>query len=145
MGSQQLLLIILGVIIIAIGVAVGLTLFKSHSSDADRNQIITQIMSLSLKAQIYYRKPVSLGGGGGSFQNFGLTSLDTGDASGSYSVRHVLPRGTSYVAGGSVPIHPPASTIYIVGCGKEIGNNETDPVKAYAAVSQDSIAVVILN
>lgn len=145
MGSQQSLLIILGVIVIAIAITVGVTLFRSNASDADRNQVVNRLMSLSLKAQEFYREPVSMSGGGDTFQNFNLTSSDTGDASGSYSVRHTLPKHTSYVAGGTTPVHPPATTIYIVGCGREIGNNGTDPVKAYIAVSEDSISLVILN
>ena len=145
MGSQQSLLIILGVIVIAIAITVGITIFKSNSSDADRNQVVNRLMSLSLKAQEYYREPSSMAGGGYTFQKFNLTSLDTGDASGSYSIRHTLPRHADYAAGGTAPVHPPASTIYIVGCGKEIGMDGADPVKAYVAVSEDSMSVVILN
>lgn len=86
MGQQQLLLIVLGVIIVGIAIAVGISMFKSSAVDANRSAIASDLANLASKAQRYYRTPVELGGGGNSFANFALSPLDTGNANGSYRV-----------------------------------------------------------
>jgi Tfp pilus assembly protein PilE len=86
MGQQQLLLIVLGVIIVGIAIAVGISMFKSSAVDANRSAIAGDLANLASKAQRYYRTPVELGGGGQSFNNFSLSPLDTGNANGSYRV-----------------------------------------------------------
>lgn len=75
MGQQQLLLIILGVIIVGIAVAVGITMFQDNALSASRDAITADLVNLASKAQQYYRKPASLGGGGNSFT--GITAVTT--------------------------------------------------------------------
>ena len=111
MGQQQLLLIILGVIIVGIAVAVGITMFQDNAVDQNRSSVIGDLTTLAAKAQQYYAKPVSLGGGGNSF--VGLTADATGIgilASGAFSsnangVYSVKTAGT-------------ATTVVIEGVGK---------------------------
>ena len=67
MGQQQLLLIILGVIIVGIAVAVGITMFQDNAVDQNRNMVIADLQNLAAKAQQYYAKPTTLGGGGNTF------------------------------------------------------------------------------
>ena len=67
MGQQQLLLIILGVIIVGIAVAVGITMFQDNAISANKDAVVNDLVQLAAKAQQHYRKPVSLGGGGNSY------------------------------------------------------------------------------
>jgi len=76
MGQQQLLLIILGVIIVGIAVAVGITMFQDNAVDQNRSAVIADLTTLAAKAQQFYAKPTTLGGGGNSF--VGLTADATG-------------------------------------------------------------------
>jgi hypothetical protein len=76
MGQQQLLLIILGVIVVGIAVAVGITMFADNAVSANRDAVSNDLVNLAARAQQYYRRPAALGGGGNSF--VGLTA----DASG---------------------------------------------------------------
>lgn len=76
MGQQQLLLIILGVIIVGIAVAVGITMFQDNAVSANKDAVTNDLVQLAAKAQQYFRKPTSLGGGGNSF------TLITADAAG---------------------------------------------------------------
>jgi hypothetical protein len=145
MGTQQLLLIVLGVIIVGIAVAVGLMLFKSNSQSSDRDQVVGDLENLGAKAQQYYRKPTSFAGGGYDFQNFNLMPLDTGNGNGSYSVTTTEPTDAAYVPGATSAISGSQQLIYIVGSGKETGNNGIDPVKAFMKVTKDSLIVSILN
>ncbi len=53
MGQQQLLLIILGVIIVGIAVAVGITMFQDNAVDQNRSAVIADLTTLAAKAQRY--------------------------------------------------------------------------------------------
>ncbi len=146
MGQQQLLLIILGVIIVGIAVAVGITMFTGGARDANRDQVINDLVNLSAKAQQFYRRPTAMGGGGNSFNNFQLTIADTGNANGSYSVTPTLPSGTAFVAGDTTRYTGAAAgPVYIVGCGKETGNNAAENVKAYITVGPVTSGTLVLN
>ena len=76
MGQQQLLLIILGVIIVGIAVAVGITMFQDNAISANRDAVTNDLVQLAAKAQQHFRRPVSLGGGGNSYVT--LTADATG-------------------------------------------------------------------
>jgi Tfp pilus assembly protein PilE len=82
MGQQQLLLIILGVIIVGIAVAVGITMFQDNAIDQNRSAVIADLTTLAAKAQQFYAKPMSLGGGSNSFSQGGNGSGLTADAAG---------------------------------------------------------------
>ncbi len=71
MGTQQLLLIVLGVIIVGIAVVVGIGIFGTNSQQANADSVAQDCLRIAANAQGYYRKPVMLGGGGASF--IGLT------------------------------------------------------------------------
>lgn len=72
MGQQQLLLIILGVIIVGIAVAVGITLFQDNAVSSNKDAMTNDMMHLAAKARHFYSRPTSMGGGGHSFT--GLTA-----------------------------------------------------------------------
>jgi len=145
MGQQQLLLIVLGVIIVGIAIVVGITMFKSNAVSANRDQVINDLQNLAARAQQYYIKPTSMAGGGRDFKGFALTALDTGNANGSYSSTATQPSGALYVAGSTTAITSSASKIYLVGCGKQNGNDGLNPVKAYVTVTPDSANAQVLN
>ncbi|MGE5400351.1 MAG: hypothetical protein ACM3S2_08095 [Ignavibacteriales bacterium] len=145
MGQQQLLLIVLGVIIVGIAVVVGISLFTSSSRDAGRDQVVSQLTNLAARAQQFYKKPSTLGGGNNDFNGFSLAAADTGSSIGSFSVSSSAPTGAAYVAGSVTGISAAAQTIYIVGCGKDNGNNSTSPVKAYTVVTPTTITTTVLN
>ncbi len=166
MGQQQLLLIVLGVIIVGIAIAVGISMFKSNAQSSNRDQIINDLTNLAAKAQQYYRKPVAMAGGGQSFDGFALTTLDTGDANGSYSVTTSLPTGAAFVSfthatissagvpsgtalvgsqvGAANPINAVAE-FAIIGQGTETGNDGTNPVEAWADVTPNGPIIHVLN
>ena len=143
MGQQQLLLIVLGVIIVGIAIAVGISMFKSNAQSSNRDQVINDLNNLAAKAQQYYRKPTAMAGGGQSFTGFGLAPVDTGNANGSYTVVNTVP-SAGYVAGATTA-STNAQVCYILGSGKELGNNGTSVVQAYAIVSANSDSVRVLN
>jgi hypothetical protein len=72
MGQQQLLLIILGVIIVSVAVIVGIGMFQDNALEHNRAAVIADLKTLGAKAQHYYSRPMTMGGGSNSF--VGLTA-----------------------------------------------------------------------
>ena len=105
MGQQQLLLIVLGVIIV--GVAV-----------------IT--MNIAMMAQEYNKKPIILGGGGGSFTDWKMPAKMYKTAAGSYSAT------------------VQSDEVTLVGTGNEVVNG-TDSVKVQIIVFSDSLATTVIH
>ena len=127
MGQQQLLLIVLGVIVVGIAVVVGINLFNANATAANRDGVISDLNNLSAMGQQYYKKPTSMGGGGNAFTGW------------------TIPTGLDSTANGTYVATPSATTISIVGDGTEVGNDATNPVKATATVTANSITVVVNN
>jgi hypothetical protein len=86
MGQQQLLLIVLGVIIVGIAVVVGINLFNANAEEAAKDGVVSDNTNLGAMAQQYYKKPLSMGGGGNSFTNFVLPAGLVTTANGSYAI-----------------------------------------------------------
>jgi len=75
MGTQQLLLIVLGVIIVGIAVVVGINIFGTNADQANKDAITQDCLRLSAAAQGFYRKPTLLGGGGNAFTGITTDAL----------------------------------------------------------------------
>jgi len=144
MGQQQLLLIVLGVIIVGIAIAVGITMFSSSSVSANRDAVVNDLNNLASRAQQYWRKPAEMGGGNRSFAGFYLDARDTGNANGSYSLSTSVPSGVTYAPGSNVATTA-TTDLWIIGCGKETGNAPGGPVKVYTHVWPDSVRATVLN
>lgn len=131
MGQQQLLLIILGVIVVGIAVAVGITMFQDNAVSANRDAVTNDLVNLASRAQQYYRRPTALGGGGNSFVGLtadaaGLAKLTSkpSNANGTYSI---MTAGT-------------ASSVVLKGVGVEKGTNG-QPIEIHMYVFADSTGV----
>lgn len=70
MGQQQLLLLVLGVIIVGIAVVAGIGMFNAAAEESVKDECSAQLMAIGANAQQWYKKPLSMGGGGGSFLNY---------------------------------------------------------------------------
>ncbi len=151
MGQQQLLLIVLGVIIVGIAIAVGISMFKSNAMSSNRDQLINDLNNLAAKSQQYYRKPVAMAGGGQTFTGFKLDSIDVVNGNGCYTCSVTQPTKSA-----TVPSTTAASdtasvttanlqTLYIVGRGNELGTDGTIQVEAYVTITNNTIAAHVLN
>jgi hypothetical protein len=84
MGQQQLLLIILGVIIVGIAIAVGLSLFSAQSVQANHDAIINDLNNISANAYQYYIRPQSMGGGANSYGGYTIPSRMSSNENAAY-------------------------------------------------------------
>jgi hypothetical protein len=85
MGQQQLLLIILGVIIVGIAIAVGLSLFSAQSVQSNRDAIINDLNNLAAQAYQYRIRPTSMGGGQGDYSSFAIPTKMRTNENATYS------------------------------------------------------------
>jgi hypothetical protein len=124
MGQQQLLLIIVGVIIVGIAVAGGIVLFKSQAMGQNRDAVWTDLNQLAARAQAFYRRPSTLGGGGKSFAGFSLVTEELKNGNGDYSISS-----------------KDVNEVVIQGKGREMGNNQETPVLLNMVVHPDTIYI----
>ena len=83
MGQQQLLLIILGVIIVGVAIAVGISMFSGQSEKSAKDAVMTDLNNLSADAYQYKIRPTTMGGGNGAYTggggyNAGVGTITTG-------------------------------------------------------------------
>ena len=130
MGQQQLLLIVLGVIVVGIAVVVGINLFNANAVSSNRDGVVSDLNNLGAMAQQFYKKPISMGGGGNTFTNFTLPLELDSTANGSYTAGFVVA----------------AQSVTIVGYGTEY-NGAATPVKIQhtATVTPTKVTVVKNN
>jgi hypothetical protein len=75
MGTQQLLLIVLCVVLVGIALSIGLSLFQANIVEASRDAIIEDLLFLAGKARDYYLRPAMLGGGNRDFSGVTIQML----------------------------------------------------------------------
>jgi hypothetical protein len=86
MGQQQLLLIILGVIVVGIAIAVGISQFSAHSIQANKDGVTSSLINLAANTYQYRIRPTTIGGGSYSYVNYLMPSKMAFDNNGSYAV-----------------------------------------------------------
>lgn len=69
MGTQQILLIVLSVIIVGIAAAVGITMFNTQATNANRQAVISDLSQIGSMGMAAYRTPTNQGGCGRDFTN----------------------------------------------------------------------------
>jgi len=134
MGSQQVLMIVVGVVIVGIAIAIGMFMFRDQAAATSRDSISNDLVSLATAAQKYYRRPATFGGGGNSFGGLTMARLTTkpSNANGDYVLTPAI-------------VPPAALSITIVGTGKELGSDGATPVTLTMTVMADSVLLVTSN
>ncbi len=131
MGQQQLLLIVLSVIIVGIAVVVGINMFGASAASANLEAVSNDLLNLASRAQQFYVKPSSMGGGGNKFSDItlaDLTSRPTND-NGTYSIE-----GT-----------PAIDNVVIKGIGNQDGDAVPGNCEIWMTVFRDSIKTEVRN
>lgn len=97
MGTQQILLIVLSVIIVGVAIAVGISMFNSQSYNSNKTAIASDAQSFATQAVQYYKTPESQGGAGGkaanmtqgkvsAFLSFDPNTYTTSNENGAYEI-----------------------------------------------------------
>lgn len=83
MGSQQLLLIVLSILLVGLVIYSGFKFTNKYYQNSDREILLSRISSLHNSATHYRKKVIEFGGGGGSYEGWKVSQdeLNLGDAS----------------------------------------------------------------
>ncbi|MBM4403052.1 MAG: hypothetical protein FJ042_01465 [Candidatus Cloacimonetes bacterium] len=114
MGTQQILLIVLSVIIVGVAIAVGITMFRTQAYNANQTAIASEVQQYAAEVIKFYKTPVSQGGSGqgevdptqtnvSTFIGFNPTTFLNNSENGVFKVTTVTD-----------------STVIIAGIGKEL-------------------------
>ena len=74
MGTQQILLIVISMIVIGLAVTFGITMFNRQSFDSNRMAVAAEMQQLSTNVIQYWKTPVGMGGAG---QNIAFAHSDS--------------------------------------------------------------------
>lgn len=74
MGTQQLLLVIVGLIVVGIAIAVGVAMFGANSVSTNKDSLVNDINNIAANAKQYRSRLRNMGGGGGSYLGYLLPS-----------------------------------------------------------------------
>jgi len=131
MGTQQILMIVLSVIIVGVAVGVGITMFQNQAVNSNRQAVIADLNNFAAQAIAWYKLPENMGGGGNGNPGFGTTTDDVPATAGLLSyIGFVDPETGEGVDtytndNGTYTINAAGTSLTITGTGKEkIGDAE---------------------
>lgn len=127
MGTQQLLLIAVGVIIAGLSIYAGISLVRTYSETSNRDQLISTIYNLGLMAQQHFKKPQVAGGGGGTYSGWSL------------------PRQFRRTDAGTFSATVRTNRVDLSANGTQTGRNQRTVVRVTARVDNNGIRVTIVN
>lgn len=76
MGTQQLLMLLVGVIVVIFTVFVGYNIYNHYLENNNRDQLVIIINEVAINARQYLLRAKENGGGGGSFRGWNITNLN---------------------------------------------------------------------
>lgn len=127
MGSQQLLMIVVGLIIVGLMIYAGIGIVHNYFVTSNRDQLISSLNALGVNAQEYYKKRIEMGGGGGSYEGWILPSefLNTDD--------------------GQIRASVGASRVNFTATGTQTGMDDKEKVRITCRVDQNGIRMIVIN
>jgi hypothetical protein len=86
MGSQQLLLGLLCVIVVAIAIGVGMEMFGAHDTESNKDAITSSLRGVAADAVQYKMRPKMYGGGNPSYDGYIIPGKLQKDENGTYAI-----------------------------------------------------------
>ncbi|MCK9335440.1 MAG: hypothetical protein M0Q99_09020 [Candidatus Cloacimonetes bacterium] len=143
MGTQQILLIVLSVIIVGVAIAVGISMFNSQAYNANKTAIAADAQSFGTQVLQYYKTPESQGGAGGDSAKMtvanvagylGFNEDETGGAGSTHISNENGTYGLSVVAAGT--------DITITGIGTATRGGTNPKIVTTVAYATDEVTAV---
>jgi len=119
-------LVLLGIVVVAVSIAVAISLFKGNAIERKREILVNESHNLGSIAISYYKKPKMLGGGGRTFTGWQIPTQMVSTVNGSYSAQVSI------------------DNVIIVGTGTEVVTGN-DSIKVQTIVTGDEINSIIIN
>ena len=141
MGTQQILLIVLSVIIVGAAIAVGIQMFNNQAYSANKSAIAADAQSFASQVVQYYKTPISQGGAGGTLE----TDDGVVDAAKIGSFIGWGGAGTT-IDGKSYIIKVDAGDkVTIYGLGNEVKGGNRPAVRTSVALADGTISAKVID
>ncbi len=75
MGTQQIMVLVIGVIVVGVAISVGFVVFNSGSYNSNKTAIATDLQDMGTKLVQYWLLPTSMGGANKSIANVTMASV----------------------------------------------------------------------
>lgn len=142
MGTQQILLIIITVIIVGIAVAVGITMFNQNAVKSNRGACIADSNNFANIALAWWRTPATQGGG--DQVNLNTAVLD--DLGVYIGYNYDASTNTLYTVNGSFVLSNAGdNNLKIVATGNEIYNGNPVEISLTVHLPTGNISIEIIN
>ncbi len=76
MGNQQLIPLVLAALIVSVAIVRGIGMFQQEFQSQAEKEVQKKLLDVAGRAQMWYRKPAKLGGGGRSFAGISWKKID---------------------------------------------------------------------
>lgn len=76
MGTQQILLIVLSVIIVGVAIAVGISMFNNQAYNSNKTAIASDVQSYAAQVVQYWKTPISQGGYAGTTTDLVIADVE---------------------------------------------------------------------
>lgn len=86
MGTQQLMLVILGVILVGIAIAVGISTFQAQNVRSNLDAMINDLNHIAANAYQYRMRPAKLSGGEGDYSLYEIPPKLSSNSNATYSI-----------------------------------------------------------
>lgn len=137
MGTQQILLIVLSVIIVGVAIAVGITMFRNQAYNSNQTALASEAQGYAVQVIEYYKKPVSLAGAGQLADNVTNAQVATAIGFDATDLDVTTDNGTF-----TVSADDDGSKVTITGIGKEVRKGANPTVTTTITLATGEIAAV---
>ncbi len=138
MGTQQILLIVLSVIIVGVAIAVGITMFSNQAYNSNQQAVSGELQNYGSQVIQYYKTPTSQGGAGQSTTGVTAATIATFIGFDPTALTLTTDNGTFKVAYTAA-----ATTVTLYGLGKEAKSSKYPLVTTTVNLTNSSITSVV--
>lgn len=146
MGTQQILLIVLSVIIVGAAIAVGIQMFNNQAYSSNKSAIAAEAQTYATQIVQFYKTPVSQGGLGGKLVIAGVDGRTAAETK--KLIQDYLGWGTDAheSESGEFTIEDAtATTVVVKGKGSAVRNNLSPHVKITVTFPEGTISAVLTD
>jgi len=146
MGTQQILLIVLSVIIVGAAIAVGIQMFNSQSYSASKSAIAADAQSYASQIVQYYKTPISQGGAGGELEEGDEANIANFIGWGSTKDGETTTANTMKNDNGEFKIIVDSETqVDVLGLSKEVKDGKRPAVRTRVTLPDGTIEAEVID
>lgn len=127
MGTQQLLLIAVGIVVVVVMIFTGYNYANSYFESSNRDQLISILNDLAIMAQQHYKKPKEQGGGGNTYTGW------------------EIPKQFKSTDAGNIKSIVEEDKVNFTAEGVQLGRDNNLNIKITARLGQQGIRITVIN